>query len=44
MKTASSSVDKLSPGCKYCYMYGEKRRYGQEPNLRVRQFPEARSA
>lgn len=27
---------KVSPGCKNCYMYREKARYGQEPNVVVR--------
>jgi protein gp37 len=24
---------KVSPGCKFCYMYREKHRYGQDPNV-----------
>lgn len=27
---------KVSPGCKHCYMFRDKRRYGQEPALVVR--------
>lgn len=27
---------KVSPGCKHCYMYREKRQYGQDPNVIVR--------
>lgn len=27
---------KVSPGCKFCYMYREKARYGQDPSLVVR--------
>jgi protein gp37 len=27
---------KISPGCKFCYMYREKKQYGQDPNLVVR--------
>jgi protein gp37 len=27
---------KISPGCAHCYMFREKRRYGQEPSLIVR--------
>lgn len=27
---------KISPGCKFCYMFREKNRYGQNPNVVVR--------
>lgn len=27
---------KISPGCKFCYMFREKKRYGQDPNVVVR--------
>ena len=27
---------KISPGCKNCYMYTEKKAYGQDPSLVVR--------
>jgi protein gp37 len=27
---------KISPGCKYCYMYSDKTRYGQDPAVVVR--------
>lgn len=27
---------KISPGCKFCYMFREKKQYGQDPNLVVR--------
>jgi protein gp37 len=27
---------KISPGCKFCYMFRDKARYGQDPNLVVR--------
>jgi len=27
---------KVSPGCKYCYMYRDKKRYGQNPKIVVR--------
>ena len=27
---------KVSPGCAHCYMYRDKRRYGQDPSLVVR--------
>jgi protein gp37 len=27
---------KISPGCKFCYMYREKERYGQDPSIVVR--------
>lgn len=27
---------KVSPGCKYCYMFRDKKRYGQDPNVVVR--------
>ena len=27
---------KISPGCKFCYMFREKERYGQDPNIVVR--------
>ena len=27
---------KVSPGCKYCYMYRDKKRYGQNPKAVVR--------
>lgn len=27
---------KVSPGCKHCYMYRDKARYGQDPNVVVR--------
>ncbi len=27
---------KISPGCKFCYMFREKRQYGQDPELVVR--------
>lgn len=27
---------KISPGCKYCYMFRDKLRYGQDPNVVVR--------
>lgn len=30
---------KVSPGCKYCYMFREKEQYGQEPNVIVRSKP-----
>lgn len=30
---------KVSPGCRDCYMYSEKIRYGQEPNVVVRSKP-----
>lgn len=30
---------KVSPGCKACYMYRDKKRYGQEPNIVVRSAP-----
>lgn len=30
---------KISPGCKNCYMFSEKTRYGQEPNVVVRSKP-----
>lgn len=30
---------KKSPGCKNCYMYRDKRRYGQEPSVVVRSKP-----
>jgi protein gp37 len=30
---------KVSPGCRLCYMFREKRRYGQEPNVVVRSKP-----
>lgn len=28
--------EKVSPGCKFCYMFREKRQYGQDPELVVR--------
>lgn len=31
---------KVSPGCKNCYMFREKRAYGQEPNVVVRSKPQ----
>jgi len=30
---------KVSPGCKYCYMYRDKKRYGQDPYAVVRSKP-----
>lgn len=27
---------KISPGCKFCYMYRDKKRYGQDPSVPVR--------
>src|SRR3990167_11527130 len=30
---------KVSPGCKNCYMYREKNRYGQDPAVVVRSKP-----
>jgi phage protein Gp37/Gp68 len=27
---------KVSPGCAHCYMFAEKRQYGQEPTLVVK--------
>ncbi len=30
---------KVSPGCRECYMYREKRRYGQDPTVVVRSKP-----
>lgn len=30
---------KISPGCKNCYMYRDKRRYGQDPRDIVRSKP-----
>lgn len=27
---------KISPGCKFCYMFRDKKRYGQDPNVVVR--------
>jgi protein gp37 len=30
---------KLSPGCKFCYMYRDKKRYGQDPREVVRSKP-----
>src|SRR5262245_48809217 len=30
---------KKSPGCKNCYMFSDKRRYGQDPNVVVRSRP-----
>jgi protein gp37 len=30
---------KVSPGCKHCYMYSEKIRYGQKPDVVVRSKP-----
>ena len=27
---------KVSPGCKFCYMFSDKKRYGQNPNVVVR--------
>jgi len=27
---------KVSPGCKFCYMFRDKKRYGQDPNIVVR--------
>lgn len=30
---------KVSPGCKYCYMYRDKKRYGQNPMAVVRSKP-----
>lgn len=30
---------KVSPGCKYCYMYRDKQRYGQDPMTVVRSAP-----
>lgn len=30
---------KVSPGCKYCYMYRDKKRYGQDPFTVVRSKP-----
>jgi protein gp37 len=30
---------KVSPGCKHCYMYREKRQYGQDPTVVVRSQP-----
>lgn len=31
--------EKVSPGCKYCYMYRDKKRYGQNPKAVVRSKP-----
>ena len=31
---------KVSPGCKFCYMYQEKARYGQDPATLVRSSPQ----
>lgn len=30
---------KISPGCKFCYMYRDKKRYGQDPKTVVRSSP-----
>jgi protein gp37 len=30
---------KVSPGCKFCYMYRDKERYGQDPKIVVRSKP-----
>lgn len=30
---------KISPGCKFCYMFREKRRYGQDPEVIARTSP-----
>jgi protein gp37 len=31
--------EKISPGCKFCYMFRDKKRYGQNPNVVIRSAP-----
>lgn len=31
---------KISPGCKFCYMYRDKKRYGQDPKTVIRSNPQ----